>query len=165
MSKSLSLAVILSALGALSFGCSTVPNPEPQVAAQERPRAAAAPTPDPERIATGSRCNDWEVYFDTGSAAISETARTVLGGLAECIQRGDVRDVSIVGSADPRGAAPENLELGQQRAEAIRAVLVARGCDPSVVRTASVGEARTSGSPETFATERHASVRTRDQVR
>lgn len=165
MSKSLSL-VILS-VGALSLGCSTVPNPEPQVAARERPRASTptTPTPAPERIVTGSRCNDWEVFFDTGSAAISETARAVLGGLAECIQRGDVRDVSIVGSADPRGAAPENLELGHQRAEAIRAVLVARGCDPSVVRTGSVGEARTSGSPENFANERHASVRTRDQVR
>lgn len=158
------LSLVILSVGALSLGCSTVPNPEPQVAAREQPRAVA-PTPAPERIATGSRCNDWEVFFDTGSASISETARAVLGGLAECIQRGDVRDVSIVGSADPRGAAPENLELGHQRAEAIRAVLVARGCDPSVVRTGSVGEARATGSPETFASERHASVRTRDQAR
>ncbi|MDB4931048.1 MAG: OmpA/MotB domain protein [Myxococcaceae bacterium] len=160
-----SLSLVLASLGALSLGCASTPAPEPVVArteARERPRA---PTPQPQRIASNSQCNDWEVFFDTGSAAITEPARAVLGGLAECIQRGDVRDVSIVGSADPRGAAPENLQLGQQRAEAIRAVLVARGCDPSVVRTASVGEARASGDPQTFASERHASVRTRDQVR
>jgi peptidoglycan-associated lipoprotein len=160
-----SLPLVLASVGALSFGCASVPVAEPAVAthtARERPHA---PTPQPQRVATNSQCNDWEVFFDTGSAAITEPARAVLGGLAECIQRGDVRDVSIVGSADPRGAAPENLQLGQQRAEAIRAVLVARGCDPSVVRTASVGEARTSGDPHSYATERHASVRTRDQVR
>jgi len=89
----------------------------------------------------------------------------MLGGLAECIQRGDIREVVITGSADPRGAAPENLELGRQRAEAIRAVLVSRGCDPSVVRTASVGEVGASGSPQTYASERHASVHTHDRAR
>lgn len=161
MIKTLSM---LCAAGALSFGCASTPAPE----TTNPTRATAnrqAPTPDPQRVATNSQCNDWEVFFATGSAEISPTARAVLGGLADCIQHGDVRDVSIVGSADPRGPHAENMELGQQRAEAIRSVLVSRGCDPSVVRTASVGEARTSGSPDTYANERHASVRTSDQVR
>lgn len=163
MIRSTSPALSLALLGALSSGCATAPTPTPEVATARAHHRE--PTPTPERIATGSRCNDWELYFDTGSAAISGEARAVLGGLAECIQRGDVRDVIVTGSADPRGAAPENLELGHQRAEAIRAVLVARGCDPSVVRTASVGEARASGDPQTYASERHASVRTHDRAR
>jgi len=162
MMKTLSM---LCALGALSFGCASTPAPEPADPAMRARAAAQAPTPEPQRIATNTRCNDWEVFFATGSAEVSPTARAVLGGLADCIQRGDVRDVSIVGSADPRGGQMDNLELGNQRAQAIRDVLVSRGCDPSVVRTASVGEARTSGSPETYALERHASVRTRDQLR
>jgi outer membrane protein OmpA-like peptidoglycan-associated protein len=158
------LSLVLVSAGALSFGCATAPGPDP-VAANASHGHAHQPAPPPERIATGSQCNDWEVFFETGSAALSETSRAVLGGLAECIQRGAVRDVSIVGSADPRGTAPENHQLGHDRAEAIRAVLVARGCDPAVVRTASVGEDRASGDPQTYATERHASVRTRDQAR
>lgn len=162
-------SLVLLSVGALSYGCASTPAPEPRVATAGGSSAARArpaePAPPPQRVASGSQCNDWEVFFETGSAAISDAARGVLGGLAECIQRGDVREVSIVGSADPRGSAPENLQLGQQRAEAIRAVLVARGCDPSVVRAGSVGEARTSGDPATFARERHASVRTRDQAR
>lgn len=164
MIKTFSTAVMMT-VGALSFGCASTRTPEPADPAMRTAAVAPAPTPEPQRIATNTQCNDWEVFFDSGSAEISPTARAVLGGLAECIQRGDVRDVSIVGSADPRGTDTENLELGRRRAEAIRGVLVARGCDPSVVRTASVGEARTSGSPETYALERHASVRTRDQLR
>ena len=160
MIKALSLALVSA--GALSLGCASTPAPEPEVATAHH---TARPTPQPERIATNSQCNDWEVFFATGSAAISEPARAVLGGLADCIQRGAVRDVSIVGSADPRGSGPENLELGEQRAEAIRTVLLARGCDPAVVRTASVGAARSSGEPQNFALERHASIRTRDQIR
>lgn len=153
------------AFASIALGCASTPAPEP-ASPPPAPTMRAerrAPTPQPERIATDAQCNDWEVFFATGSAEITEPARAVLGGLAECIQRGDVRDVSIVGSADPRGAAPDNLQLGQQRAEAIRAVLIARGCDPNVVRAASVGEARASGDPSTYAMERHARVRTRDR--
>lgn len=163
MMKTISMMV---AAGALAFGCASAQTPEPaDPAVRNTVAVRQAPTPVPERIATNTQCNDWEVYFDTGSAEISPTARAVLGGLADCIQRGDVRDVSIVGAADPRGTQMDNLELGRQRAEAIRQVLVARGCDPSVVRTASVGEARASGAPESYALDRHASVRTRDQLR
>ncbi len=162
MIKTLSM---LLAAGALSFGCASTRTPEPADPAMRTTTTAQAPTPEPQRIATNTQCNDWEVFFSTGSAEISPTARAVLGGLADGIQRGDVRDVSIVGSADPRGGQMDNLELGNQRAQAIRDVLVARGCDPTVVRTASVGEARTTGSPDTYALERHASVRTRDQLR
>lgn len=161
MIRSISSALSLALLGALSSGCATTATPEATTAHAHHREPAASP----ERIATSSRCNDWALYFETGSASLSDESTAMLGGLAECIQRGDVRDVIVTGSADPRGAAPENLELGRQRAEAIRAVLVARGCDPSVVRTASVGEARASGDPQTYASERHASVHTHDRAR
>lgn len=161
MIRSISTALSFALLGALSSGCATTATPTGTTAHAQHNE----PTPSPERIATGSRCNDWALYFDTGSASLSEESSAMLGGLAECIQRGDIREVVITGSADPRGGAPENLELGRQRAEAIRAVLVSRGCDPSVVRTASVGEVGASGSPQTYASERHASVHTHDRVR
>lgn len=162
MSSRPTLALLSLLLGALGAACAGAPE---TAARPSREARARAPTPEPQRVARDGPCSDWEVFFDTGSAAISDAARVVLGGLAECIQRGDVRDVAVVGSADPRGPAPENLQLGRQRAEAIRAVLVARGCDPSVVRATSVGEARASGDPEAYARERHASVRTRDSAR
>jgi len=148
----------LAVSGALALAC----------AASRPPTATPAPsarqTSTATQVAQNNACNDWEIYFVTGSAEVSPETRAVLERLATCIRGGDVREVSVVGSADPRGPAMDNQSLGQQRADAIRAVLVANGCAPSVVRAYSVGESYTSGSPDTYALERRVSVRTRERA-
>lgn len=148
----------LAISGALALACATN---RPPTATSER---AAGPTSTATQVAQNNACNDWEIYFVTGSAEVSPETRAVLERLATCIRSGDVREVSVVGSADPRGDATNNQSLGQQRADAIRTVLVANGCAPSVVRAYSVGESNTSGSPDTYALERRVSVRTRERT-
>ncbi|MFO0604433.1 MAG: OmpA family protein [Polyangiales bacterium] len=147
--------------GALALACASTASTR---TAATTPSAAQTAASTPVQVAQNNACNDWEVYFPTGSAEISPETRAVLERLAACIRNGDVREVSVVGSADPRGAATDNQSLGQRRADAIREVLVANGCAPSVVRAYSVGETYTSGSPDTYALERRVSVRTRERA-
>lgn len=116
------------------------------------------------QVAENNACNDWEIFFATGSAEVSPETRGVLERLARCIRGGDVREVVVVGSADPRGSEADNQALGQRRADSIREVLVANGCSPGVVRAYSQGEANASGSPESYAAERRVSVRTRERA-
>ena len=147
----------LAISGALALACATS---RPPTASEPSARQTSTAT----QVSQNNACNDWEIYFVTGSAEVSPETRAVLERLATCIRTGDVREVSVVGGTDPRGAATDNQSLGQQRADAIRAVLVANGCAPSVVRAYSVGESYTSGSPDTYALERRVSVRTRERT-
>lgn len=153
------LALAFSACGLLGAACA---HSSPSTNGNE---FATAPNGTREntrvvQTAQNDQCNDWEIYFATDAAAISPETRTVLTRLARCIRRGDVRNVSVVGSADPRGTSNANLTLGQQRADAIRAVLVEEGCDPSVVHSISTGEFNSTNNPNDFATERRVSIRT-----
>lgn len=153
--SALTLTLTLALGGGLGLACASNERPTPDTAGQ---------TSVATQVAQNNACNDWEIYFATGSAEVSPDTRVVLERLARCIRDGDVRDVSVVGSADPRGGADENMELGQRRADAIRAVLVANGCAPSVVRAYSRGEAGASGAPQSYAGERRVSVRTRERA-
>lgn len=148
----------LAVSGALALACASTASRN----AAATPSAGQVSTAT--QVAQNNACNDWEIYFSTGSVEISPETRAVLERLAACIRNGDVREVSVVGSTDPRGPMTDNQDLGQRRADSIREVLVANGCAPSVVRAYSVGEAYTSGSPETYGLERRVSVRTRERA-
>lgn len=157
MNKTMATMMMLTMTGALGVACATT----------ERGEHTAVPvgsTSVATQVAQNNACNDWEIYFVTGSAEVSPATRAVLERLATCIRSGDVRDVVVSGNADPRGGAEENQELGQRRADAIRGVLVAHGCRPEVVRAHSHGESAATGSPETYASERRVSVRTRERA-
>lgn len=168
MLKHFALALVCAAPFALGCSHNTPSSNTAASEARQETRASAtvmraAPMgaqqePAAREVAVNGQCSDWQVYFTTDSSDLSPEARQVLDRLATCIQSGDVSEVSIVGAADPRGSAQSNLELGQRRAEAIRQVLVSRGCDPAAIRTRSVGEANASGTPTDFAVERHANV-------
>ena len=123
---------------------------------------ATSATAGASQVRPGSACNDWAIYFASGSAEVSPQTRAALGELAQCLRRGEVREVTVLGSADPRGSATSNGDLAQRRADAIRDVLVANGCPPSVVAAQSVGEQGTSGSPRTYTAERRAVVHAHD---
>lgn len=125
------------------------------------PRATTVAT---SHVRHGGDCNDWEIYFATNSAEVSPETREALGGLAQCIRNGAVREVTVLGSADPRGSARANGALAQRRADAIREILVAYGCPPSVVGANSVGERGASGSSATYAGERRALIHAHDVI-
>jgi peptidoglycan-associated lipoprotein len=71
-----------------------------------------------------------------------------LQALAECLstERLDKAGIQLVGRADPRGTEAYNLELGQKRAERIKALLIKEGIDAGRITISSRGEAGSVGA-------------------
>ncbi|NML64943.1 OmpA family protein [Hymenobacter sp. RP-2-7] len=66
-----------------------------------------------------------DVLFDTDKATIKPTAAATLDEIANSIgTRFASRDVQVTGFADSRGDASYNMQLGQERANAVKAYLV-----------------------------------------
>jgi outer membrane protein OmpA-like peptidoglycan-associated protein len=72
-----------------------------------------------------SKMGDWDiraeknVYFKSGSAAISSADRKMLSALANEAKGYKGYVVSVLGYADPRGNAAANQKLSNQRAQAV----------------------------------------------
>ena len=101
--------------------------PEPIVAVNPAPGAPAAPTPV-TYVVPG------DLLFGTDSATIDEAGRGDLVNLAHTQLRNAVAIV-VSGATDGRGTRTHNVALSQARADAVKAVLVEAGVDPSIIRT------------------------------
>ncbi|MCB9539022.1 MAG: OmpA family protein [Myxococcales bacterium] len=80
--------------------------------------------------------------FRFDSAKLTKEAKSELKSLAQCLKTGDMANAAlvVVGHADPQGAAPYNEQLARQRAESVRAHLVARGISPDRLFLSAAGE-------------------------
>jgi outer membrane protein OmpA-like peptidoglycan-associated protein len=83
----------------------------------------------------------FNLYFQVDSDDLTEESRALLPEIVRAVAARVAADVTVIGHTDTTGAADANAELGLKRATAVRALLVAAGLDPSVVETASHGEA------------------------
>jgi peptidoglycan-associated lipoprotein len=159
------LSILLAAL-ALSGGCSTLntrgPAPTPdsgttafssgadapvhvirlaplaeedQLEVRHAPAALRSGKPDP---AAAARL----VHFDYDSAAISAADQALLDRHASHLRSAPDRSVRLEGHADARGTRAYNLALGERRARAVAAYLLARGVAERVLEVISFGEAR-----------------------
>lgn len=89
-------------------------------------------------------CRDFEMpdpKFKVDSATLDAGSKVMLAGFAACLN-GPMKPVQVrlVGQADPRGTKEYNLELGLERAQAVRDVLVEHGVASERVLVASIGE-------------------------
>jgi peptidoglycan-associated lipoprotein len=81
-------------------------------------------------------------YFDFDSARLTEeTKETLRQNAAWLIERPTV-EVQLQGHCDERGTVEYNFNLGQRRAEAVKAFLVQQGVPPDRLHTISYGEER-----------------------
>ena len=84
---------------------------------------------------------DETVLFDTDKSAIKPTAAATLDEVIASIgQRYAGKQVEVAGFADSRGDAQYNMQLGQERANAVKAYLVEKGMATGSVSTESFGE-------------------------
>lgn len=87
------------------------------------------------------------VTFARGSARVERSSRKRL----ESVARGHARNQSslliIEGHASAVGSRSTNLRLSQQRAEAVRRILVQAGADPNRLVVVAHGENRADGPP------------------
>ena len=103
-----------------------VPQPEPEPAfeesreAEEEVEVVELPPP-PDAEATGSVV---EVSFAAGGAALTPASRSILDRMSDAFpdDRTDYY-LEIQGHTDPSGSETANLELAEQRAEAVRRYL------------------------------------------
>jgi OmpA-OmpF porin, OOP family len=92
-------------------------------------------TPD----ASYRQCDPLETLFEFDSALLTADAGPALDGLLKQLGHADYQTVAIVGRADRIGRAKYNQRLSEQRAEAVRDYLVARGVDGSRIVVSGAG--------------------------
>jgi peptidoglycan-associated lipoprotein len=82
------------------------------------------------------------ILFAYDSPLLTDDARAMLEAQAAWLRTYPEPGIIVEGHADERGNQFYNLELGLQRAQAVRAFLGARGVHPSRIRVVSFGAER-----------------------
>lgn len=86
------------------------------------------------RLEAGDR-----VFFSPGSADLGSRARMALTAQAQWLMRWHEFEAAIEGHADEPGSEQENVELSQQRAEAVRQRLIEEGVEPNRIAIVPLG--------------------------
>jgi len=82
------------------------------------------------------------VHFAFNESALTDSVRSQLNDLSDCIKKGDLKKITLEGHADERGTEEYNLHLSQRRAASVRKYLVDLGVAPSKLDTVGYGENR-----------------------
>jgi len=82
------------------------------------------------------------VYFDFDSAALTDETKETLRESTAWLREHPQTEVQVQGHCDERGTVEYNFNLGQRRAEAVKAFLVGLGVPRDRIHTISYGEER-----------------------
>ncbi len=82
------------------------------------------------------------VLFASGKWELLPGAQIKLNEVAEALKAQKDRDITVEGHTDNQGTVQSNLDLGQKRADSVRAYLVSRGVDAGRVTASGIGQAR-----------------------
>lgn len=145
------LAVALGVL--LGAGCASTPPPPPPSAPAPAQSVPTRPTTTaPLEAPTPRYAGPWEdpsnplyqrtIYFDYDTAEIKPDFLPVLRTHARYLGSDTSRRVTLEGHTDERGTREYNLALSDQRADAVRRVMIADGVLPNQLATLSYGEER-----------------------
>lgn len=144
--------LLLSLLGliALTLGCAGAPRTEPSApaATPTTPVTTARPLEPPRPTYAGP----WEdpsnplyqrtIYFDYDTAEIRPEYLPLLRTHARYLGTNSGLRATLEGHTDERGTREYNLALAEQRAEAVRRLMIADGVIPNQLSTLSYGEER-----------------------
>lgn len=87
-----------------------------------------------------ARPTSFLLYFVTGTDTLTDESRAELGRMLDELRRRPAPDIVVIGHTDRVGAEESNDELSLQRAERVRADLIAQGIAPDRIRAAGRGE-------------------------
>ncbi len=83
-----------------------------------------------------------EVAFDTNSAVVKPGLTSEIDRIANVMVKYPQTSIIVEGHTDDRGADAENLRLSQNRADAVKDLLVSRGVINSRIRSIGYGESQ-----------------------
>jgi len=118
-----------------------VPAPPPAPVVEQKTEVVVQ-TPPPAPPAPTPRSTRDEIFFDAGSARLTNIAKAILDGVA-LRMKNDLNSTAVItGYSDNAGSAESNLAISAKRAAAAREYLVTRhGIDPARISTAAKGSA------------------------
>ena len=112
-----------------------VPAPAPPVTVVEETVTTVPPPPAPRTTVD-------EIYFDEGSARLTNIAKAILDGVALRMKNDLNSTALITGYSDNTGSEEANLAISARRAEAAKEYLVTRhGIDPNRISAVAKGSA------------------------
>jgi len=100
-----------------------------------------------------------KIFFDTDRSTLTDQARATLDKQSGWLQQYGNVSIWVAGNCDERGTEEYNLALGQRRANADKAYLLAHGVAANRVETISYGKGRPvdpGSGPEAWAQNRNA---------
>jgi outer membrane protein OmpA-like peptidoglycan-associated protein len=96
-----------------------------------------------------------DVLFRTGSAEITPDIAHQIQVLAQAVAKSPELKIRVDGYADPRGTVDTNMKLSQDRANAVRDLLLASGVDEEVLEVNAYGKSQsTAADSDGYALER-----------
>jgi outer membrane protein OmpA-like peptidoglycan-associated protein len=96
-----------------------------------------------------------DVLFRTGSAEITPDIAHQIQVLAQAVAKSPELKIRVDGYADPRGSVETNLKLSQERANAVRDLLVAAGVSEEALEVNAYGKSQsTAEDSDGYAMER-----------
>ena len=90
-------------------------------------------------LSSTGRARVYGILFDLDSATIRPESKPVLDEVVASLKAEPTWQLTIEGHTDSTGSAEHNRVLSQQRADAVKAYLVAAGIDPARLQTAGLG--------------------------
>lgn len=82
------------------------------------------------------------VYFEYDSSVVNDEGRKIVAEFAKYLASNPSAKLRVEGHADERGTREYNIGLGERRAQAVQAMLVAAGVNEAQLAVTSYGEER-----------------------
>jgi outer membrane protein OmpA-like peptidoglycan-associated protein len=82
----------------------------------------------------------FNLHFKIDSSELTDESRALLPDVLRAVAARKVPEVSVIGHTDTTGSAANNYKLGLERAQTVRALLLATGLDAALVDVESHGE-------------------------
>lgn len=92
--------------------------------------------------ARGDALESRVIYFDYDKADIDEESKKLLAEHGDYLSSNSGLQIRLEGHADERGSREYNIGLGEERAQAVRQILLLQGATVSQLSTVSYGEER-----------------------
>lgn len=135
--------VLVALVAASAFGCSkkqqTKPDPAP-VETTAKTAEEPSGSKDAEGEARAALLALERVHFEFDSSDLTEDSRNALTEAAANLTKLEGVELYVDGHADSAGTTEYNLQLGEQRAVAVKNFLSRLGVDPATLHVVSFGE-------------------------